>query len=64
MAGDDYGRPAQLPWAVAFTDRRGPYRRRTTGVPLHPVQLCRSVVCLLLFAALVRLARRKRFDGE
>jgi phosphatidylglycerol:prolipoprotein diacylglycerol transferase len=65
MAGDDYGRPAQLPWAVAFTD---PDAARIggapLGVPLHPVQLYESVVCLLLFAALVRLARRKRFDGE
>jgi len=28
------------------------------------VQLYESVVCLALFAALVRLGRRKRFDGE
>jgi phosphatidylglycerol:prolipoprotein diacylglycerol transferase len=34
------------------------------GVPLHPVQLYESIVCLVLFAVLVRLSRRKRFDGE
>ncbi len=65
MAGDDYGRPAQLPWAVTFTD---PDAARIggapLGVPLHPVQLYESIVCLALFAGLVRLSRRKRFDGE
>ena len=34
------------------------------GVPLHPVQLYESIVCLVLFAVLVRLSRRKRFDDE
>ena len=65
MAGDDYGRPTHLPWAVTFTD---PDAARIggapLGVPLHPVQLYESLVCLVLFAVLVRLSRRKRFDGE
>src|ERR1700676_1986155 len=65
MAGDDYGGPTQLPWAVTFTD---PDAARIggapLGVPLHPVQLYESIFCLALFAVLVRLSRRKRFDGE
>ena len=65
MAGDDYGAAAQLPWAVTFTD---PDAARIggapLGVPLHPVQLYESIICLGLFAVLVRLQRRKRFDGE
>jgi phosphatidylglycerol:prolipoprotein diacylglycerol transferase len=65
MAGDDYGRPTNLPWGVAFTDidaaRIG---GAPLGVKLHPVQLYESVVCLVLFAFLVRVSRRKRFDGE
>jgi phosphatidylglycerol:prolipoprotein diacylglycerol transferase len=65
MAGDDYGRPTSLPWAVTFTD---PDAARLggapLGVPLHPVQLYESVLCLVLFAVLVRFGRRKRFDGE
>jgi len=65
MAGDDYGRPTQIPWAVTFTD---PDAARIggapLGVPLHPVQLYESMICLALFALLVRLRRRKRFDGE
>jgi phosphatidylglycerol:prolipoprotein diacylglycerol transferase len=65
MAGDDYGAPTRLPWAVTFTD---PDAARIggapLGVPLHPVQLYESIVCLALFVVLVRLSRRKRFDGE
>ena len=65
MAGDDYGRPTQVPWAVTFTD---PDAARIggapLGVPLHPVQLYESMVCAVLFVLLLRLKRRKRFDGE
>jgi phosphatidylglycerol:prolipoprotein diacylglycerol transferase len=34
------------------------------GVPLHPVQLYESAICLLLFGALVWLKRRKHADGD
>ena len=65
MAGDDYGRPTDLPWAVHFTD---PDAARIGGAPLnvglHPVQLYESAACLLLFFVLVWLSRRKRFDGQ
>lgn len=65
MAGDDYGRPTDLPWAVHFTD---PDAARIGGAPLniglHPVQLYESAACLLLFAVLVWIARRKKFDGQ
>jgi phosphatidylglycerol:prolipoprotein diacylglycerol transferase len=65
MAGDDYGRPTNVPWAVTFTDpSAATLGGAPLGVPLHPVQLYESLVCLLLFAILVRVARRKRFDGE
>jgi phosphatidylglycerol---prolipoprotein diacylglyceryl transferase len=65
MAGDDYGRASSVPWAVVFTD---PEAARIGGVPLHvpvhPVQLYESIVCLAIFVFLVRLGRRKRFDGQ
>ena len=65
MAGDDYGRPTSLPWAITFTD---PDAARVGGaplnVPLHPVQLYESIVCLGIFFFLLWLRRRKRFDGE
>jgi phosphatidylglycerol:prolipoprotein diacylglycerol transferase len=65
MAGDDYGSQTSLPWAVTFTD---PDAARIggapLGIPLHPVQLYESVVCLSLFFFLLWLSRRRRFEGE
>ena len=37
---------------------------QTLGVPLHPVQVYESVVCLALFLLLVQLARRRIRDGD
>jgi len=65
MAGDDFGRPTHLPWAVTFRDPdAAEIGGAPLGVPLHPVQLYESAVCLAIFFFLVWLARRKRFDGE
>lgn len=65
MAGDDYGSPTDLPWAVTFTD---PDAARIggapLGVPLHPVQLYESIICFAIFGFLVWLAKRKTFDGQ
>jgi phosphatidylglycerol:prolipoprotein diacylglycerol transferase len=65
MAGDDYGRPTSVPWAVTFTDpAAADIGGAPLGVPLHPVQLYESVVCLALFGFLVWLGRRPRRDGD
>jgi phosphatidylglycerol:prolipoprotein diacylglycerol transferase len=65
MAGDDYGRPTGVPWAVVFRDPEATEIGGTPlGVSLHPVQLYESLACLGLFLFLVWLARHKRFDGE
>ena len=65
MAGDDYGSRTDVPWAVRFTD---PDASAIGGAPLdtplHPVQLYESAFCFALFAFLVWLYRRKRFDGQ
>jgi phosphatidylglycerol:prolipoprotein diacylglycerol transferase len=65
MAGDDYGSPTQLPWAVVFRD---PVATEIGGtpldIPLHPVQLYESLTCLTLFFFLIWLLRRKSFHGE
>jgi phosphatidylglycerol:prolipoprotein diacylglycerol transferase len=34
LVGDDYGRPTDLPWAVAFPEGLPP-----TELPVHPTQL-------------------------
>ncbi len=65
MAGDDYGKPTSLPWAVTFRDPdAAQIGGAPLGVPLHPVQIYESLVCLALFLFLVRLARKKKFDGQ
>jgi len=59
MAGDDYGRPTNVPWAVTFTDPdAASIGGAPLGVRLHPVQLYESLVCLLLFLFLLRLSRQ------
>ena len=65
MAGDDYGRPTRMPWAVMFTDPdAAAIGGAPLGVPLHPVQAYESIVCAVLFVGLIWLLRRKRFDGQ
>jgi phosphatidylglycerol---prolipoprotein diacylglyceryl transferase len=65
MAGDDFGKPAQTPWAVAFHDpEAAEIGGAPLGVPLHPVQIYESLICLGLFLFLIRLAHRKKFDGQ
>lgn len=65
MAGDDYGRPTTVPWAVTFTDPdAATIGGAPLGVPLHPVQVYESVACLAIFGVLVWLERRKHVDGD
>ncbi len=65
MAGDDYGRPTIVPWSVTFTDPdAGQIGGAPLGVPLHPVQLYESAVCLVLFGVLVWLSRRPHREGD
>ena len=65
MAGDDYGKPTDLPWAVVFRDPAATEIGGTPlGVPLHPVQLYESATCFVLFFILAWLTGRKRFHGE
>ena len=65
MAGDDYGSPTHLPWAVTFRDPdAAEIGGAPLGIALHPVQIYESLACLAIFLFLVWLARRKRFEGE
>jgi len=65
MAGDDYGSPTNLPWAVVFTyPDAAEIGGAPLGVPLHPVQIYESLACFGLFCFLAWLSRRKSFDGQ
>jgi phosphatidylglycerol:prolipoprotein diacylglycerol transferase len=64
-AGCCWGAPAQVPWAVSFTDV---YAARAVGTPLdnplHPSQVYESLAAFLIFFFLLWLAPRKRFQGQ
>jgi phosphatidylglycerol---prolipoprotein diacylglyceryl transferase len=58
MVGDDYGRPSDLPWAVAFPEGRPP-----TSVPVHPTQLYEAAALVVIAWLLLRW-RRHRVPDE
>lgn len=53
LVGDDYGRPSNLPWAVAFPEGLPP-----TYFPVHPRQLYEAAALAVLAALLIRWRRR------
>jgi phosphatidylglycerol:prolipoprotein diacylglycerol transferase len=61
MAGCCYGKPSDLPWHVVFSN---PHCLAPLGVPLHPVQLYASAFGLIIFAVLLLLHHKKKFDGQ
>ena len=52
LVGDDYGRPSDLPWAVAFPEGLPP-----TDVPVHPTQLYEAIALVVIASILVRWRR-------
>jgi phosphatidylglycerol:prolipoprotein diacylglycerol transferase len=56
LVGDDYGRPTDLPWGIAFPEGAPP-----TNVPVHPTQLYEAAWLLLLGAILWRRRRSSSF---
>jgi phosphatidylglycerol:prolipoprotein diacylglycerol transferase len=52
MVGDDYGRPSDLPWAVAFPEGLPP-----TNVPVHPTQLYEAIALVGIAWALLQWRR-------
>ena len=58
MVGDDYGRPSDLPWAVAFPEGLPP-----TDVPVHPTQLYEAIALAVIAWALMRWRRRSVPDA-
>jgi phosphatidylglycerol:prolipoprotein diacylglycerol transferase len=52
LVGDDYGRPSNLPWAVAFPQGLPP-----TDVPVHPTQLYEAAALAVVTWMLLRWRR-------
>lgn len=59
LVGDDYGRPTDLPWGVAFPQGLPP-----TIVPVHPTQLYEAAALLPLAWILMRFRRDGRSDRQ
>ncbi len=58
LVGDDYGRPSQLPWAMAFPEGSPP-----TEVRVHPTQLYEVAMAVVMFVFLWRLRKRPKPAG-
>lgn len=79
LVGDDYGRPTDLPWAIAFPEGAPPstaYNLREQfgvaippGVPgdtvlaVHPTQIYEIIMSLMIFAIIWRLRHRLHVPG-
>ena len=53
LVGDDYGRPTDLPWGVAFPQGLPP-----TDIPVHPTQLYELALLLPVTWLLIRWGRK------
>jgi phosphatidylglycerol:prolipoprotein diacylglycerol transferase len=57
LVGDDYGRPTDLPWGIAFPDGLPP-----TFVPVHPTQIYEAIGLVPIALLLIGWRRRGRSD--
>ena len=57
LVGDDYGRPTNLPWGIAFPKGLPP-----TSVPVHPTQIYESVALVAIAWLLVHWRKQGRPD--
>ena len=64
MNGCCYGKACSLPWAITFPEGHETHPLGLPAIPVHPTQIYDSLLNLGLFAALVWLHRRKKFDGQ
>jgi phosphatidylglycerol---prolipoprotein diacylglyceryl transferase len=58
LVGDDYGRPSDLPWAVAFPKGLPP-----TSARVHPTQLYEAALLMPIAWLLFRLRRQRADDN-
>ncbi|MBW1771304.1 MAG: prolipoprotein diacylglyceryl transferase [Deltaproteobacteria bacterium] len=61
MAGCCYGKPTGMPWGMIFTD---PNTLATRNIPLHPTQLYAALSGILIFAVLMVLRAKRKFEGQ
>jgi phosphatidylglycerol:prolipoprotein diacylglycerol transferase len=61
FAGCCYGKPCDLPWAVTFTD---PKSIAIQNIPLHPTQLYSLLSGMIIFAVLMVIHSKRRYEGQ
>ena len=62
LNGCCFGKECHLPWAMRFPE--GSIAHYIYGnTPIHPTQLYEILYCLLIFAALLLVEKRSRFNG-
>lgn len=61
-SGCCFGKPTTLPWGIVF--RSPATLAQPLGTPLHPTQLYSFFIGMTIFAYLLTLRGRKRFDGQ
>ena len=60
LNGDSYGKPADLAWAITYTDPRA---LAPLNVPLHPIEFYEIVTYLLVFLLVWRTRAKYKTDG-
>jgi phosphatidylglycerol:prolipoprotein diacylglycerol transferase len=63
-AGCCWGKPTNLPWGVRFSELGHEVTGVPIGIKLHPTQLYESLAMVIVFFFLLRLHKRKKFNGE
>ncbi len=61
MAGCCYGKPTSSELGIVFTD---PQCLAPLNIPLHPTQIYSSISGFVIFAVLLVLQSKRRFDGQ
>lgn len=61
LNGDSYGRPTDLPWAIAYTDPRS---LAPLNIPLHPIEIYEMAAYFLVFLIAWRVRSRTVVRGS
>ncbi|MDX2024217.1 MAG: prolipoprotein diacylglyceryl transferase [Deltaproteobacteria bacterium] len=74
LYGCDFGRPSDVPWALAFPNGSAAWDRHirlglitpdaAASLPVHPTQIYESLVGFALFGLLMWLRKRRTFSGQ
>lgn len=74
LFGCDYGRRADLPWAIRFPQKAPAWQDHVAhfgldpnalqSLPVHPTQIYESLATLAIFGLLMYLRRVRKFSGE